>query len=114
MGRMSNRWIVTLDLHAARRLLATATTPRGHARAAADFILERDLGPVHCPEVRWVALSVQLAASTGPCAIGDADFSRVAGRGTPRREYPSPGDLGSWDRGAVVLFGEMTSPQERV
>ncbi len=51
MGRMSGRLdCYALDLHGFGSSPPPRDgdmTPRGHARASADFILERDLGPVH-------------------------------------------------------------------
>ncbi|HBF26792.1 MAG TPA: alpha/beta hydrolase, partial [Actinobacteria bacterium] len=67
MGRMSNRLdCYALDLHGFGSSPPPRDgdmTPRGHARAAADFILERDLGPVHLfGNSMGGAVSVQLAA----------------------------------------------------
>ena len=67
MGRMSSRLdCYALDLHGFGSSPPPRDgdmTPRGHARAVADFVLERDLGPVHLfGNSMGGAVSVQLAA----------------------------------------------------
>ncbi len=122
MGRMSNRLdCYALDLHGFGSSPPPRDgdmTPRGHARAAADFILERDLGPVHVfGNSMGGAVSVQLAARR-PDLVRSVTLISPA---LPSLTYATKGNVhlpvisvpGVGER-LVPKFVETTSPEERV
>jgi|TARA_A100001388_G_scaffold202185_1_gene153267 pimeloyl-ACP methyl ester carboxylesterase len=122
MGRMSSRLdCYALDLHGFGSSPPPRDgdmTPRGHARAAADFIVERDLGPVHLfGSSMGGAVSVQLAARR-PDLVQSVTLISPA---LPNLRYATKRNIhlpvisvpGVGER-LVPKFVETTSPQERV
>ena len=122
MGRMSNRLdCYALDLHGFGSSPPPRDgdmTPSGHARAAADFILERDLRPVHLfGNSMGGAVSVQLAARR-PDLVRSVTLISPA---LPSLKYATKGNVhlpvisvpGVGER-LVPKFVETTSPKERV
>jgi len=122
MGRMSDSLdCYALDLHgfgASPPPRDGDMTPRGHARAVADFILERDLGPVHLfGNSMGGAIALQLAARR-------PDLTRsltLISPAMPSLTYATKGNLhlpvisvpGVGER-LIPKFVETTTPEQRV
>lgn len=122
MGRMRSRLdCYALDLHgfgASPPPRDGDASPRGHARAVADFIIERELGPVHLfGNSMGGAVALQLAARR-------PDLTRsltLISPALPSLLYATKGNIhlpvisvpGVGER-LVPKFVETTSPEQRV